>query len=130
MSNKYVSQALYQTVQNTKTNFCYASTFSKTIIAICCPRLKFVLFFICGVSSIFVSCFEQLLKYFTQFCEGSLCLNFDLLYRCYLMLATAPLSPTFVVHKKLQLNFSTTATLATEESDHCRDEAVSGGSTV
>ena len=35
MSNKYVSQALYQTLQKTKTNFCYASTFSKTIIAVC-----------------------------------------------------------------------------------------------
>ena len=46
------------------------------------------------------------------------------------MLATAPLSPTFVVHQKLQLNPSTTAILVTEESDHCRDEAVSGGSTV
>ena len=37
MSNKYVSQALYQTLQKTKRNFCYASTFSKTIIAICSP---------------------------------------------------------------------------------------------
>ena len=46
------------------------------------------------------------------------------------MLTTAPLSPTFVVHQKLQLNLSTTAILATEESDHSRDEAVSGGFTL
>ena len=35
MANKYVFQALYQTLQKTKTNLSYASTFSKTIIAIC-----------------------------------------------------------------------------------------------
>ena len=40
------------------------------------------------------------------------------------------LPATLVVHKKLQLNLSTTAILVTEESDHCRDEAVSGGSTL